>query len=172
MVLMQGLGPALSPTNTGTVFTITTTNSTPYAIAPQFVSLAGLPFTPSFTAANLNPGQTVGVVASSVSGTTATATSVDLIPQTVWGTVSAITTSGNYTVYTLTLASGDAFTSLSGASTVTAYTSTATAGPVVSTNNSPIKVGSQVRFNGLIFNTGSGTFSMVAGCSPDGPPGI
>jgi hypothetical protein len=31
---------------------------------------------------------------------------------------------------------------------------------------------SQVRFNGLIFNTGSGAFSMVAGCSPDGPPGI
>jgi len=172
MVLMQGLGPALNPTNTGTFFTITTTNSTTYAIAPQFVSLAGLPFIPSFTAANMNPGQTVGVVASSVLGTTATATSVDLIPQTVGGTVSAITTSGNYTVYTLTLASGDAFTSLSGASTVTVYTSTATAGPVVSTNNSPIKVSSQVRFNGLIFNTGSGTFSMVAGCSPDGPPGI
>jgi len=31
---------------------------------------------------------------------------------------------------------------------------------------------SQVRFNGLIFNTGSGAYSMVAGCSPAGPPGI
>ena len=174
MALMQGLGPAVSPVAASavSVFTVTTNSSTTYAITPQFVSLAGLPFTPTFTAANLSPGQTVGVVASSVSGTTAVASNVYLIPQTIGGTVSAISTSGSYTVYTLTLASGSAFTSLSGASTVTVYTSAATAGPVVSTNNTPIKVGSQVRFNGLIFNTGSGSFSMVAGCSPDGPPGI
>jgi hypothetical protein len=31
---------------------------------------------------------------------------------------------------------------------------------------------SQVRFNGLIFNTGAGAYSMVTGCSPAGPPGI
>ena len=88
--------------------------------------------------------------------------------------MTAVSTSGNYTVYTLTLASGDAFTALTGASTVTVYTSAATAGPPapVATNNTPIKVGSQVRFNGLIFNTGSGAYSMVAGCSPDGSPGI
>jgi hypothetical protein len=176
MVLMQGLGPAVSPVAASavSVFTVTTNSSTVFAITPQFVSLAGLPFTPTFTAANLSPGQTVGVLASSVSGTTAVASNVYLIPQTIGGTVSAISTSGSYTVYTLTLASGSAFTSLSGASTVTVYTSAATAGPVAptATNNTPIKVGSQVRFNGLIFNTGSGSFSMVAGCSPDGPPGI
>ena len=176
MVLMQGLGPASAPS-----LPLPSPSSpsppTPrptFAITPQFVSLAGLPFTPTFTASNLSPGQTVGVVASSVSGTTAVASNVYLIPQTIGGTVTAISTSGSYTVYTLTLASGSAFTSLSGASTVTVYTSAATAGPVAptATNNTPIKVGSQVRFNGLIFNTGSGSFSMVAGCSPDGPPGI
>ena len=174
MALMQGLGPAVSPVAASavSVFTITTNSSTTFAITPQFVSLAGLPFTPSFTSANLTAGQAVGVVASSVSGTTATASNVYLIPQTIGGTVTAVSTSGSYTAYTLTLNSGSAFASLSGASTVTVYTSAATAGPVVSTNNTPIKVGSQVRFNGLIFNTGSGTFSMVAGCSPDGPPGI
>jgi hypothetical protein len=173
MVIMQGLGPAVSPVAASavSVFTITTTNSTTFAIAPQFVSLSGLPFTPTFTSANLTPGQSVGVSTSSVSGTTATASSVNLIPQTLGGTVTAIATSGNYTAYTLSLVSGNAFTELSGASTVTVYTSTATAGPVASTNSTPIKVGSQVRFNGLVFNTGSGAFSMVAGCSPDGPPG-
>jgi hypothetical protein len=176
MVLMQGLGPAVGPVSPTavSVFTVTTTTSTTYAITPQFQSLTGLPFTPSFTAANLTPGQNVGVTASPVSGTTATASNVELIPQTLGGVVTAIATSGNYTAYTLTLVSGDAFTALTGASTVTVYTSTATAGPPapVATNNTPIKVGSQVRFNGLIFNTGSGAYSMVAGCSPDGPPGI
>jgi hypothetical protein len=174
MVLMQGLGPAVSPVAASavSVFTITTNSSTVFAITPQFVSLAGLPFTPSFSATNITAGQTVGVTASSVSGTTAVATNVYLIPQTVGGTVSAVATSGNYTAYTLTLASGSAFASLSGASTVTVYTSTATAPPTAAANNTPIKAGSQVRFNGLVFNTGSGSFSMVAGCSPDGPPGI
>jgi hypothetical protein len=176
MVLMQGLGPAVSPVAASavSVFTVTTTSSTTFAITPQFVSLSGLPFTPSFSTTNITAGQTVGVVASSVSGTTAAASNVYLISQTVGGTITAVSTSGSYTAYTLTLASGSAFASLSGASTVTVYTSAATVGPVAptATTNTPIKVGSQVRFNGLIFNTGSGTFSMVAGCSPDGPPGI
>jgi len=173
MVLMQGLGPAVSPVSATavSVFTVTTNSSTVFAITPQFVSLSGLPFTPSFSATNITAGQTVGVIASSVTGTTAVATNVYLIPQTLGGVVTAMTTSGNYTVYTLTLVSGNAFTALTGASTITVYTSTATAGPVA-TNNTPITVGSQVRFNGLVFNTGSGAFSMVAGCSPDGPPGI
>jgi len=168
MALMQGLGPAVSPTSAGAIYTVTTTSSTTFAITPQFVSLSGLPFTPTFTAATLTPGQTVGVTASAVSTTadTATASTVYLIPQTIGGTVAAITTSGSYTVYTLTLASGSAFGSLSGATTVTVYTSTATAG----LSTTPIVVGSTVRFNGLIFNSG-GTFQMVSGVCPDGAPG-
>ncbi len=175
MALMQGLGPAVGPTATGAIVTVTTSSSTTYAITPQFVSLTGLPFTPTFTAANLSPGQAVGVVASafSPSAGTATAASVDLIPQTLGGTVTAIATVGGDTAYTLTLASGDAFTSLTGASSVTVYTSAATAPPPSATAAPPvIKVGSTVRFNGLVFNLGSGSFAMVAGCSPDGAPGI
>jgi Domain of unknown function (DUF5666) len=168
MTLMRGQGPAINPTSAGTVYTVTTTSATVYAITPQFVSLAGLPFTPTFTAATLKPGQTVSVTASAISTTaaTATATNVYLVPQTLNGTVTAISTSGSYTAYTLSLASGSAFTSLSGASTVTVYTSTATA----STSSTAIAVGSQLRFNGLVFSVGSG-FSMVAGVCPDGAPG-
>jgi hypothetical protein len=175
MVLMQGLGPAIPVSATAvSLFTIDTNSSTVFAITPQFVSLTGLPFTPSFTAANLTAGQSVGVVASSVTGATAVAANVYLIPETVGGTVTKVATSGSYTAYTLTLNSGSAFTSLSGASTITVYTSSATAGPVATaTGAAPpaIAVGSNVRFNGLIFNLGSGNFAMVAGCSPDGPPG-
>ena len=176
MVIMQGLGPAIPvATAAASLFTVTTNTSTVWAITPQFVSLTGLPFKPSFTAATA--GQSVGVVASSVSTVappSAVAANVYLIPQTIGGTVTKVATSGSYTAYTLTLNSGSAFTSLSGASTITVYTSSATAGPVATaTGAAPpaIAVGSTVRFNGLIFNLGSGNFAMVAGCSPDGPPG-
>ena len=181
MVLMQGAGPAVSPVAASavSVLTVTTTGSTTFAIAPQFVTLSGLPFTPSFTSSNLVAGQTVGVVTSafSASAGTATATTVYLAPQTVNGTVTAIATSGAYTAYTFSLASGSAFSSLSGATTITVYTGAATAPPPASTATGAtappaIAVGSTVRFNGLIFNLGSGSFAMVAGCSPDGPPGI
>jgi len=165
MVLMQPAGPSLNPSNIGAIYTVDTSSSTVFAISPQIVSLAGLPFTPSFTAANLAAGQTVAVTTSAISGTTATAADVYLAPQTVDGTVTAISTSGSYDVYTLSLASGSAFASLSGASTVVVYASSATA----AMSSTSIAVGSQGRFNGLIFND-SGTFRMVAAVCPDGTP--
>jgi hypothetical protein len=172
MVVMQGLGPAApSPTASSPVYTITTSSSTTFAITPQFVALTGLPFTPTFTSTNLTAGQTVGVVTSSVSGTTAAASTVYLVPQTLSGTITAIATVGNYTAYTFILASGSAFTSLTGASTITVYTGAATAGPPGTTAPPAIKVGSAIRFNGLVFPTGT-SFSMVAGVCPDGAPGI
>jgi hypothetical protein len=175
MVLMQGLGPAIPVSATAvSLFTVDTNSSTVFAITPQFISLTGLPFTPSFTSTNLSPGQSVGVVTSSITGSTATAADVYLIPETVGGTVTKIATAGSYTAYTVTLNSGSAFTSLSGASTITVYTSTATAGPAATASGAAppaIAVGSDVRFNGLIFNLGSGNFAMVAGVCPDGPPG-
>lgn len=165
MALMQGLGAAVSPTAAGSIYTVNYTSSTVFAAAPQFAALTGLPFTPTFTAATLKAGQAVGVTASSISGTTATATNVFLLPQTLSGTVSAITTTGSWKVYTLTLTSGSAFATLSGATSVTVYTSSATT-PMAA---SAIAVGNTVRFNGLVFNNG-GSFAMVAGCSPDGDP--
>jgi hypothetical protein len=169
MVVMEGLGPSMMPAATAaaSVFTVTTTSSTVWAITPQFVALSGLPFTPSFSPTNVVAGQSVGVIASSVSGNTATANNVYLIPQTVGGTVTAVTPGTHFTAYTLTLASGSAFASLSGATTITVYTSSATAG----LSTTPIAVNNNVRFNGLIFNLGGGKFAMVAGCSPDGAPG-
>jgi hypothetical protein len=169
MVVMEGLGPSVMPVATAaaSVFTVTTTSSTVWAITPQFVALSGLPFTPSFSPTNVVAGQSVGVIASSVSGNTATANNVYLIPQTVGGTVTAVTPGSHFTAYTLTLASGSAFASLSGATTITVYTSSATVG----LSTTPIAVNSNVRFNGLVFNLGGGKFAMVAGCSPDGAPG-
>jgi hypothetical protein len=174
MGVIQGVGPAGS-TSAGAVVTVDTTPSTTFAITPQFVSLSGLPFTPTFTPANLTSGQAVGVItsgtlASPLSGSSVAATNVYLVPQTIDGTVTAVSTSGTYNTYTLTLASGSAFGSLSGATSITVYTGSATAGPVGVASPPAITVGSTVRFNGLIFNLGSGKFAMVAACSPDGKP--
>ena len=163
ITLGECLGAARSTSTTGTLYTITTTSGTTYATTPQFTNLTGLPFTPVFSAATLVPGQNVGVVAASVSGTTATATTVYLLPQTLSGTVASVTTSGAYTVYTLTLTSGSTFNALTGATTAVVYTSSDT----VMSSSAAIAVGSTVRFNGLVFNDG-GTFRMVSGAEADG----
>ena len=163
LTLMQGLGASVGSSSTGTAYTITTNSGTTYALTPQFQSITGLPFTPTFT--SVTPGQTVSVAATSISGTTATATSVTLVPQTISGTVTASSTSGAWTTYTVTLTSGSAFATLSKASTITVYTNTSTTAG--STN--PITTGSTYRFNGLVLSTSSG-FAMIAGICPDGTP--
>ncbi len=162
ITLSQCLGSDVSASSVGTTYTIATSGTTIFAPTPQFQNLTGLPFTPSFTAANLTAGQRVAVAASAVSGTNVTASSVFLIPQTLGGTVSAVSTSGNFNVYTLTLATGSAFTSLSGASSVVVYTTSNT----INKTTTPIAVGSVVRFNGLVFND-AGTFRMVSGVAND-----
>jgi hypothetical protein len=156
LVLQQALGSSLT---SGTPYTVVVGNSTTF-VAPEESSLfPGLPFTPSFTASNLTPGQNVMVATSSISGTSATATMVTLAPQAVTGTVASVATSGSYTVYTVTLAPGSSLTTLSGASTVTVYTLT---DQTQWGDSSTITTGSSVLFNGLLFND-SGTLRLVAG---------
>lgn len=137
---------------------MTTTAATTFAPAPQFQNLTGLPFTPTFTAATFKPGQWVAVATSAVSGTNVTASSVFLVPQPLNGTVSAVSTSGGYSIYTVTLTTGSAFSALSGATSVVVYTNSTTMNNLAT----PIAVGSAVRFNGLVFND-AGTFRMVSG---------
>jgi hypothetical protein len=167
MTLIDAEGPGVPGNKVGSTFTVTTNSSTVFAVSPQFPSLGGLPFTPTFTAATLTRGQTVAVAASAVSSTagTATAAKVFLVPQTLRGTISAISTGSGFTAYTLTLPSGSAFSTLTGAGTVTVYSTSATIGM----SSNAIAVGSAVRFNGLVFKTATG-FAMIAGCSPDGAP--
>ena len=168
MALMEEMGKGISSSSTGAIYAITANSSTTYGIAPQFQSLSGLPFTPAFSATTMKPGQNVTVTASALSTTasTATAASITLAPQTLSGTVASVASVGGYTAYNLTLTPGSAFATLSGASSVTVYTNSNT----VSMNATAIAAGSTVRFNGLVFYTGSG-YAMVAGCSPDGTAG-
>ena len=158
MVLRQELGADLTTANLGTVYTISVNSQTDYNVSNRFGEDRSFPFNAVFNSSTIFAGQNVTVVVPTVSGTMASATRVTLQQQTVSGTVTAIASSGGYSVYTVTLASTDFLTSLTGATTVNVYTNSNT----MMVASTPIAVGSPARFQGLLFNNG-GMLSMVSG---------
>jgi hypothetical protein len=149
---------------------VTVTGSTNFLLPPRYAIFATvLPFTPSFTASTIFAGQHVGVITTStgVSSGAATATTVLLQPQTVSGTITNITTSGSYTVYTVALPADHWLAKLTGQTTVLVYTNNLvmplTAAPATT---SPTAV---YRFNGYLFNA-SNQLRLLA-CVQAGPPG-
>lgn len=139
----------------------------PFQVSGQFSNLQDLPFAASFTSSNMVPGQRLLVTshASSIAPgpTYVPATTVTLLPQTINGTVTSISSVGEFETYTVTLAPYDLFPQLSvqggqltllqKPNTVVVYVSNSTP------NLTPVIVGSAFRFTGLIFNDG-GTLRM------------
>jgi hypothetical protein len=140
-------------------------------------NLKSLPFAASFTAANMVDGQRVLIsthASSIASGPTyIPAATVTLLPQTIDGTVTAISSEGSFTTYTVTLASYDLFTNLAvqpgqaslltNPSTVVVYADSSTQMVNAST---PVE-GSVFRFTGLVFND-NGTLRMDCAQINDG----
>jgi hypothetical protein len=101
------------------------------------------------------------------------ATTVTLVPQTVNGTVAAISASGGFTTYSVTLAAYDLFPDLAlqpgppsllkNPNTVVVYVDSNTQ----LLNSDPVAVGSLLRFNGLVFND-NGTLRMDCAQISDG----
>lgn len=140
--------------------------NTVFRASGQFNNLQDLPFTANFSAANLVPGQNVSVASATFlnsGGPFTTATTVTLVPQTINGTVTAVSTSGNFTLYTVALAPSDLIPTLTGINSVVAYVDSNTQ----MINFSFISTGSVVRFNGLLLND-NGTLRMVSGQVSDG----
>jgi hypothetical protein len=140
----------------------------------SMTNVSSLPFTASFSGANMVPGQNVFVTThSAVNNGPYQAATVTLIPQTLNGTVSAVSTSGNFTTYTLTLAAYDLFPDLAGQpaqntlltnpASVTVYVDSNTQ----MLNSDPIAVGSVLRFTGLVFND-NGTLRLDCAQVNDG----
>jgi hypothetical protein len=143
----------------------------------QFKNLASLPFTAAFNSATMVPGQNVTVT------TQATAdmpdplyfplTTMALRPQTINGTISAISNEGSFTKYTVTLAPYDLFpqfavqpgqtTLLTAPNTVVVYADSNTQ----MLNKSSAAAGSIFRFYGLVFND-NGTLRMDCAQINDG----
>jgi hypothetical protein len=148
-----------------------------FQISGQFENLASLPFTASFNAANMVVGQnlTITTQATADEGGPAyyPATTMTLATQTIDGTVSAISSEGNFTTYTVTLAPYDLFpqfavqpgqtTLLTNPSTVVVYADSSTQ----MLNSMAVSAGRPFRFYGLVFND-NGTLRMDCAQVNDG----
>lgn len=146
-------------------------------ISGQFTNLQSLPFAATFDAASTFGGQNVLVTSNAppVDGfppLPLPIASMTLVPQTINGTVSAISTSGSLTVYTVTLAPYDLLPqlavqpdqpTLASPNTVVVYADSSTQ----MLNSGSVAVGSVVRFYGLLFND-SGTLRMDCAQVNDG----
>jgi hypothetical protein len=133
-----------------------------FQVPDQFKNLASLPFTAAFNSATMVPGQNVTVTTQATTFPPGPAyisfTAVALRPQTINGRVSAISSEGSFTRYTVTLAPYDLFpqfavqpgqtTLLTDPNTVVVYADNNTQ----MLNKSSLAAGSIFRFYGLVFN--------------------
>ena len=150
---------------------------TVFQISGQLTNLQDLPFAAAFNASNMVAGQnvylTAPVMATSGGYPYTEASTITLIPQTIDGTVLGSSTSGNFTDYTVSLASYDLFptlavqqgqtTLLTNPSQVEVYVDSNTQ----TLNSLPLTVGSTLRFYGLVFND-NGTLRMDCAQVNDG----
>jgi hypothetical protein len=151
--------------------------SATFQISGQLPNLQELPFTPSFTASNVVPGQNVYLSASTPMNSRGfpytPLSTVTLIPQTLDASVVATSSVGNFTVYTLNLASYDLFpmlavqpgqaSLLNNPAEAQAYVDTSTQ----QLNSQPLASGGTFRFYGLVFND-NGTLRMDCAQVNDG----
>ncbi|MGD0731486.1 MAG: hypothetical protein ABR956_09480 [Terracidiphilus sp.] len=152
-------------------------NGTVFQVSGQITNLQSLPFVASFSATNMVAGQNgfLTTHALSVPGgfPYTQAKTVTLLPQAINGTVSATSSSGGFTTYTVTLANYDLFadlavqpgqaTLLNNPNNVVVYVDSNTQ----LLNSSPISVGGIFRFYGLVFND-NGTLRMDCAQINDG----
>jgi threonine/homoserine/homoserine lactone efflux protein len=148
--------------------------STAFQISGQMANVSTLPFTAAFSSASMVPGQNIFVTThSAINNQPWTATTVTLLQQTINGTVSAISSSGSFTTYTISLAAYNLFpnlagqpgqaTSLTNPNTVVVYADSNTQ----MLNTTQPTVGSVLRFYGLVFDD-NGTLRMDCAQVNDG----
>ena len=151
--------------------------SAAFQILGRFANLQSLPFVPSFDASNVFAGQNVYITTQAITWgyppTYFPLTTVTLMPQTINGTITGISTEGSFTVYTVMLAAYDLIptlavqqgqtTVLNDPSTVLIYVDKTTS----MLNKQPLALGSVMRCGGMLFND-NGTMRMDCGQVNDG----
>jgi hypothetical protein len=174
----QYQGSQLESSDLGDTLNFVYAGSTKFQTSARFSNFTALPFTPVFNASTLVAGQVTSIGAGSyptTGGAYALPTTVTLLPQTIDANITAVSTSGSYTVYTVQLAPYDPIAQLNGpitgttdllltnANIVHVYVSSST----TMLNATPIAAGGTFRFNGLLFDDG-GALRLVAGQVNDG----
>jgi Domain of unknown function (DUF5666) len=143
--------------------------SATFQISSSLNNLDGLPFNATFDAANMVGGQNVLVTTHVLqfpdSPNYPPAATLILLPQTIDGTITDISSEGGFTTYTITLAAYDPFSILAGQPGQTTLLQTPGNVIVYTDSNTQMlnttspTVGSVLRFNGLVFND-NGTLRM------------
>ena len=170
MVMQNGAGTGTMASDFTAGVTVDMNGSTTYQIDEDDMDMSGLPFTPLFDAGHVYVGQSVmpissggmmsgsgGMMGGGSMGGTMTASSLELEPQGLSGTIATSISSGAATSFMLTLPSDSAFTTMTGATGVTVFQQTGT----TVAGTSPIASGSTVHVFGLLFFDG-GKWKMVA----------
>ena len=168
LAMQDGAGSGMMGSYLAGTTTVDVSSSAAFNIDSDNVDMTNLPFTPIFDGTTIFKGQCVRAVSSSgmmsgggmggmMGGGTISATEIDLEPQGLSGTVSGYSGSAP-TTFTLTLPSDSAFTSLTGATTVTVFQQAGTEmwGLMGLTD------GSTVHVRGLLFFD-AGTYKLIAG---------
>jgi Domain of unknown function (DUF5666) len=150
--------------------------STAFKISGEIPVPANLPFSAMFDSFNMIAGQNVSVASQMIvtsGGTHTHAATITLLPQTINGTITETSSSGGFTVYSVSLAAYDLFpilavqpgqtTALQNPSSVEVYVDSNTQ----MLNSGAIAPGNVLRFNGLIFND-NGKARMVCERVHDG----
>jgi hypothetical protein len=151
--------------------------NTIFSVSGQFGNLQTLPFPASFSPSSMFLGQNVSAFSSGVANSQGveSVTTVTLAPQTINGTISAVSTSNGFDVYTVALApydvtpalqqTGEGTNPVNKPAILTVYADANTQ----RLNSTPLSIGSAVRFTGLIFDD-NGTLRMDCGQILDGVP--
>jgi hypothetical protein len=150
-------------------------SSAAFQISGQLSNLGSLPFVPSFNGLNMVPGQEVYISTTTMpfNGPYPAATTMTLMPQTINGTVTAISQSNNFTDYTVSLASYDLFPMLAVQPDQTTVENNPSQVDVYVDSNTQLlntlalATGSTLRFYGLVFND-NGTLRMDCAQVNDG----
>ncbi|MGA8215892.1 MAG: DUF5666 domain-containing protein [Candidatus Sulfotelmatobacter sp.] len=154
-------------------------DSTVFQTSGQFNNLATLPFTASFDGSTMVAGQNVSIYSQALNdfygGQYTASTTITLMPQTIDGTVADSSQSGNFSVYTVSLAPYDLFPTLAtqpgqvspltNPSQVEVYVDSSTQ----MLNTQALAAGSTLRFGGLVFND-NGTLRMDCAQVNNGVP--
>lgn len=151
--------------------------NTAFGVSGQLSNLRNLPFPATFDNSSITPGRVLSVYSTGATNQSAQpATSILLAPQTVDATVTSVSNSGGFAVYTLELApysliptlqeqAGDPYPAVSVPTNVVAYTDSNTR----MLNSAPIAAGSVLRFRGAVFYD-NGTLRMDCVQVNDGVP--
>lgn len=157
MVVQDEGSPGNNMPALGSAVTVNVTGSTSFRFDNDEVDLSNLTFTPAFDANTLGKAQRVEVDSTASGASPVTADKVKLKEQALSGTVSASSSSGGQTTFTLTVAPDSAFALLTGSTTLTVVKQPGTELKGISS----IFDGEAVRARGLLFFNGT-SYTLVA----------